>query len=165
MTATRTYLEMTNPDALRPRRVSDDGLDISHCGDCSIALFRSLYAEVGREYRWVDRLSWTDDEVGAYLEDPAVTIWLFRVSGALAGYFELRRDTDSGVEIAYFGLLPGFTGRRLGAHLLTEAVERAWSMGARRVWLHTCTFDHPAALPNYIKRGFTVFKTEQYEVE
>jgi GNAT superfamily N-acetyltransferase len=89
---------------------------------------------------------------------------LLRVKGELAGYFELRRDTDGGVEIAYFGLLPGFTGRRLGAHLLTEAVERAWSLGARRVWLHTCTFDHPAALPNYVKRGFTVFKTEQYEV-
>jgi GNAT superfamily N-acetyltransferase len=162
--ATRTYLEMTSPDALRPLRVADGDLDISHCADCSIELFRSLYADVGREYRWVDRLVWTDDEVRAYLADPAVTIWLLTVSGTLAGYFELRRDADGGVEIAYFGLLPGFTGRRLGAHLLTEAVERAWSMGARRVWLHTCTFDHPAALPNYLKRGFTVFKTEQYQV-
>jgi GNAT superfamily N-acetyltransferase len=164
MLATRTYLEMTSPDALRPWRVADDDLDISHCPDCSIGLFRALYADVGREYRWVDRLAWTDDEVRAYLADPAVTIWLLTVSGTRAGYFELRRDADGGVEIAYFGLLPGFTGRRLGAHLLTEAVARAWSMGARRVWLHTCTFDHPAALPNYLKRGFTVFKTEQYQV-
>ena len=164
MIATRTYLEMTSPGALRPRRGTDDGVEISHCPDCSIELFRSLYADVGREYRWVDRLAWTDDEVRGYLADPAVTMWLLRVSGTLAGYFELRRDADGGVEIAYFGLLPGFTGRRLGAHLLTEAVERAWSMGAQRVWLHTCTFDHPAALPNYIKRGFTVFKTEQYAV-
>jgi GNAT superfamily N-acetyltransferase len=164
MRATRTYLEMLSPDALRPWRVTDDGVEISHCADCTIDLFRSLYAEVGREYRWVDRLSWTDEEVREYLGDPAVTIWLLTVSGTLAGYFELHRDSDSGVEIAYFGLLPGFTGRRLGAHLLTEAVERAWSMGAQRVWLHTCTFDHPAALPNYIKRGFTVFKTEQYQV-
>ncbi len=155
---------MTSPDAFRPSRATDDDLDISHCADCSIELFRSLYADVGGEYRWVDRLIWTDEEVRAYLADPAVSIWLLTVRGALAGYFELRRDADAGVEIAYFGLLPGFTGRRLGAHLLTEAVERAWSMGARRVWLHTCTFDHPAALPNYIKRGFTVFKTEQYQV-
>ena len=155
---------MTSPDALRPWRASADDLNVSPCPDCSIDLFRSLYADVGRDYRWVDRLAWTDDEIRAYLADPAVSIWLLTVSGTLAGYFELRQDTDGGVEIAYFGLLPGFTGRRLGAHLLTEAVDRAWSMGPRRVWLHTCTFDHPAALPNYLKRGFTVFKTEQYEV-
>ncbi len=164
MIATRTYLEMTSREALRPERVADDELEVSHCPDCSIELFRCLYADVGREYRWIDRLAWTDDEVRAYLADPAVKIWLLRVGGTLAGYFELRRHAANDVEIAYFGLLPGFTGRRLGAHLLTEAVERAWSMGARRVWLHTCTFDHPAALPNYLKRGFTVFKTEQYQV-
>jgi GNAT superfamily N-acetyltransferase len=164
MMATRTYVEMTSRDALRPWRVTEDGIAISQCAECSIELFRSLYADVGREYRWVDRLAWSDDDIRGYLADPGVTIWLLRVSGALAGYFELRRDTEGGVEIAYFGLLPAFTGRRLGAHLLTEAVERAWSLGARRVWLHTCTFDHPAALPNYLKRGFTVFKTEQYQV-
>jgi GNAT superfamily N-acetyltransferase len=164
MMATRTYLEMKSPGALCPFRSTDEGIEISHCADCSIELFRSLYADVGREYRWVDRLAWSDEDIRGYLADSAVTIWLLRVNGALAGYFELRRDTEGGVEIAYFGLLPGFTGRGLGAHLLTEAVGRAWSLGARRVWLHTCTFDHPAALPNYLKRGFTVFKTEQYQV-
>ena len=63
------------------------------------------------------------------------------------------------------GIVVGAMGpTELSGVPMTEAVERAWSMGARRVWLHTCTFDHPAALPNYLKRGFTVFKTEQYEV-
>ena len=57
-----------------------------------------------------------------------------------------------------------FTGRGLGGALLTEAVERAWAAGAARVWLHTCTFDHPAAIPNYLARGFTVFRTEEYTV-
>ena len=82
------------------------------------------------------------------------------VAGAPAGYFELRRDRDGGVEIAYFGLLPEFTGRGLGGHLLTAAVERAWAPGPERVWLHTNTLDHPAALPNYLKRGFTAFHSE-----
>ena len=77
------------------------------------------------------------------------------VSGAPAGYFELRRDRAGGTEIVYFGLLPEFTGRGLGGFLLTMAVERAWSSGTERVWLHTNTLDHPAALPNYLKRGFT----------
>ena len=90
-------------------------------------------------------------------------MWVLTVEGEPAGYFELRRNgTD--IEIAYFGLLPAFTGRGLGAHLLTEAVEQAWAAGATRVWLHTSTLDHPAALPNYLKRGFTIFKTEEYSL-
>ena len=85
-------------------------------------------------------------------------------TGETAGYFELHREDDGAVEIVYFGLLPQYTGRGLGGALLTEAVERAWASGAARVWLHTCTFDHPAAIPNYLARGFTVFKTEEYTV-
>jgi GNAT superfamily N-acetyltransferase len=70
------------------------------------------------------------------------------------------RAAGGSVEIAYFGLLPEFVGRGLGAHLLSAAVERAFESGARRVWLHTCTKDNPAALPNYLKRGFVPFRTE-----
>jgi hypothetical protein len=42
-------------------------------------------------------------------------------------------------------------------------VEEAWSLSPTRVWLHTCTLDHPAALPNYVKRGFSPFRTEVYQ--
>jgi GNAT superfamily N-acetyltransferase len=162
--ATRTYLEMTRPDALRPSRVAEPYVSVERVDSCPPSVWRHLYTEVGGAYRWTDRLPWTDDDIRAYLADPAVSLWTLTVSGALAGYFELRRDADDGVEIAYFGLLPEFTGRGLGGHLLTEAVERAWASGARRVWLHTNTLDHPAALPNYLKRGFTIFKTEEYVV-
>jgi hypothetical protein len=48
--------------------------------------------------------------------------------------------------------------------MLTDAVESAWAAGARRVWLHTCSFDHPGAIPNYQRRGFSIFKTEEYVV-
>ncbi len=89
-----------------------------------------------------------------------MTVW-----GAPAGYFELRREPDSAIEIAYFGLLQEFLGRGLGGHLLTQAVLHAWEAGATRVWVHTSTLDHPAALPNYLKRGFTVYKTESYIVQ
>jgi GNAT superfamily N-acetyltransferase len=86
------------------------------------------------------------------------------VSGAPAGYFELRRDADGGVEIAYFGLLEEFIGGGLGGHMLSEAARRAWAFDADRVWLHTSTLDHPAALQNYLKRGFVIVRREQYEV-
>ena len=84
------------------------------------------------------------------------------VAGAPAGYFELRRDRTNGAEIVYFGLLPEFTGRGLGGHLLTSAAEAAWSQGPERVWLHTNTMDHPSALPNYLRRGFTAFHSEEF---
>ena len=84
------------------------------------------------------------------------------VAGAPAGYFELERQEDGSTEVAYFGLLQEYLGRGLGKHLLTAAVHQAWQTGANRVWLHTCTLDDPAALPNYLKRGFKPFKEEKY---
>ena len=122
------------------------------------------YTEVGRDYHWVDRLSWTDDDIRAYLADPALEFWVMRVGGQVAGYFELRAHEDGAVEVAYFGLLPAFVGRGLGKFLLTRAVERAWAGGAVRVWLHTSSLDHTSALPNYLARGFSIWKQETYEV-
>ena len=69
-------------------------------------------------------------------------------------------DPQQHVEIAYFGLLPQCIGQGLGGHLLTVAIERAWQMGATRVWLHTSTRDHPLALANYQARGLRVFQQE-----
>lgn len=162
--AVRTYFEMRNPGDLQPARVADSGVRVERVIDCPVSFWRFLYSEVGRRYRWVDRLIWSDTEVRRYLDDPSVSLWLMTVHGAPAGYFELKRDDEGGIEIAYFGLLEEFTGRRLGAHLLTEATERAWESGARRVWLHTCTFDHSAAVPNYKSRGFCAYKEEEYAV-
>ena len=164
-TATRTYLEMTDPRALRPGHTPNDDVRVARRDPCEPEFWRYLYASVGAAYRWVDRLPWTEEEIRAYLTDPAVTLWVMTVGGAVAGYFELRRELDGSVEIVYFGLLLEFTGRGLGGYLLTDAVERAWASGARRVWLHTCSFDHPFAIQNYLDRGFSVFRTEQYVVQ
>jgi GNAT superfamily N-acetyltransferase len=132
---------------------------------CPASFFRWLYAEVGRGYLWLDRAQWTDERIRERLADPAVSLHLLTVAGAPAGYFELERHGDGSVEIVYLGLLPEFQGRGLGRYLLTGAVEAAWALSAARVWLHTCTLDHPGALPNYLGRGFRAFKTETYEID
>ena len=132
--------------------------------DPAPSLWRYLYTEVGRPHHWVDRLAWTDAEIASYLADPALELWGLRVGGEIAGYFELRACADASVEIAYFGLLPAFIGRGLGKFLLTRAVERAWELGPTRIWLHTSSLDHSSALPNYLARGFRVWKQEIYEV-
>jgi GNAT superfamily N-acetyltransferase len=164
MDVTRTYLEMRAAADLNAARKDDQLIRIEPQPDCSIELFRSLYAEVGRNYRWIDRLCWTDEEIVEYLARPEISLWLMTYDGEHAGYFELRKCDDGSTEVAYFGLLPQFIGRGLGKHLLTCAVEQAWAGGANRVWLHTCTLDDKAALPNYLKRGFKPFKTEHYTV-
>jgi GNAT superfamily N-acetyltransferase len=161
----RTYLEMREVAALRPAPCPDPRARIERVEACPASFFRYLYAEVGRRYQWVDRLGWTDGQVRGRIADPAVSLHLLSVAGAPAGYFELERRADGSVEIAYFGLLPEFLGRGLGKWLLTEAVREAWSLGAARVWLHTCSLDDPAALPNYLARGFRPFRTETYTAD
>jgi len=162
---TRTYLEMRDPSFLRPAHCADPRIQIKQMRDCSPAFFRYLYVEVGRNYHWIDRLAWTDEEIVGHLNQREISLWLMTYDRNTAGYFELRKCEDGAIEIAYFGLLPGFIGRGLGKHLLTCAVEQSWSDGANRVWLHTCTLDDKAAMPNYLSRGFQPFKTETYTVE
>jgi hypothetical protein len=77
----------------------------------------------------------------------------------------LRRvPDDRSVEVAYFGIVPTEFGKGFGKYLLSCAVRDAWALRPTRVWLHTCTLDHANALPNYVARGFAVYKTEEYDV-
>jgi ribosomal protein S18 acetylase RimI-like enzyme len=161
----RTYLELGAPEALKAAPCPTPEARIEQVHGCPPSFFRYLYAEVGRRYHWTDRLGWSDEEMAARLADPAVSLHLLSVSGAPAGYFELEREPDGSVQVAFFGLLPEFHGRGLGKYLLTRAAEEAFALGASRVWLHTCTLDDPAALPNYRARGFVRTREETYEAE
>jgi GNAT superfamily N-acetyltransferase len=121
---------------------------------------------------------WTDEQWQEYAHDPMLRTFAGYYGGEVVGYFELRRSAASPsrgqrsavtrqkeeeVEIAYFGLLPDFIGRRLGGALLTSAIENAWGWTPTpsRVWVHTCNRDHPNALANYKARGFRVYKIEE----
>ncbi len=163
ITVTRTYLEMTAPQELRPAGEAQPGVRLERMVSCPWHFYRYLYAEVGRPYHWRDRLPWTEAQFREWLAGPSA-LWLLTVEGAPAGFFELRTHPDQSVEIAYFGVLPEFQARGLGKYLLTRAVQAAWEDRPSRVWLHTCTLDHPGALPNYLKRGFRIVGEEQYEV-
>jgi GNAT superfamily N-acetyltransferase len=155
---TTRYLEMLAPTDLRPSRADD--LEVRRAVLPSPELNRFLYTAVGGDWYWTDRLPWTYAQWLAYLDRPELQTWVGYVSGTPAGYFELEAQAEGAVEVAYFGLLPGFVGKGYGGALLTAAVERAWAMNARRVWLHTCTLDHPGALTNYQRRGFRLYREE-----
>ena len=162
---TRTYLEMRDPSELQGARSDDPRISVEQVRECSSSFFRYLYVEVGRNYYWIDRLPWTDEDIARHLQQAENSLWVMTYDRETAGYFELRKCEDGSIEIAYFGLLQRFLGRGLGRHLLTFAAEHAWAEGANRVWLHTCTLDDSAAMPNYLKRGFRPFKTEEYQVK
>jgi len=149
---------MTGPDDLCPKLVDYPGLSIDRAQSPSPELNRFLYTAVGGDWHWVDRLTWTYQQWQEWVHRPELDTWVAFISGAPAGYFELESQASSNVEIVSFGLLPPFIGQGLGGHLLTVAVGEAWRIAAKRVWLHTCTLDHPGALSNYQARGFRVFQ-------
>jgi len=161
----RTYLELNSSGDLKGAVPFPAGARAVRRDPCSVSDYRRLYTAVGAPWHWRDRLAWDDSTLRAHLASPEIFIWELLVGDESAGYFELRRSGDSEIELAYFGLVPGFIGRGLGGALLTRAVEAAWELGARRVWLHTCTLDSPHALPNYRARGFREYRTERYEVD
>jgi ribosomal protein S18 acetylase RimI-like enzyme len=162
----RTYLEMDSPDRLTGRASLPPGFVVRQEA-CGPDLYRELYEGVGSDYYWRDRRTWSDEQLRAHLGRPEIAIWVLRRGDTPLGFFELAKHHDGSVEIAYFGLMPAGIGHGLGRALLTTAVDAAWRSAPRpaRVWLHTCTLDHPAALANYLARGFQVTHTERYTVD
>ena len=151
-----TYLEMLQPptNEIAPPR-SD--LQIRRVARPSNEFYRQLYRSVGADLCWVDRLVMPDEQLQAILRDDRVEVFVLSVGDEIAGYSELDRRQEAEVELAYFGLYPKFVGQGLGAYFLNWTLRTAWSHQPRRVWVHTCDLDHPAALPVYRKAGFRVY--------
>jgi GNAT superfamily N-acetyltransferase len=167
---TTTYLELRDVAGIRPARDSDVDHVIVEVTEPAPEFARFLYATVGADWSWTDRLGWTREEWRSRMDRPGVETWVMWVRGAPAGYAELdsrpEADGSVAVELAYFGLLPAYVGRGLGGVLLEAALRRAWAMNedaptpTSRVWVHTCTLDGPHALANYRNRGLRVYRTE-----
>jgi GNAT superfamily N-acetyltransferase len=162
-----TYLEMRSPKQLRPKR-ADPRFQVREKTERDWRFNRELYFRVGEQWDWSEKQPWTADQWKEYGTAPELRTFAGYYDDALAGYYELRRESESdgqnvAVEIAYFGLLPEFIGRGLGGALLTSAIEEAWriSPSPARVWVHTCNRDHPQALANYQARGLVIYKVEK----
>jgi GNAT superfamily N-acetyltransferase len=165
---TTWHLEQTDPGDLRPARPPRLGVEIVRAEVASPEFARFLYTAVGGDWHWTDRLAWTPDEWTAWLDRPGLETWVAWHRGTPAGYVQLEAQPEGVVEIAYFGLLPFAVGQGVGGHLLACGTARAWDLAprwpgrepTRRVWVHTCSLDGPAALANYQARGFRIFRTE-----
>lgn len=153
-----TYLEMVSKEDFAPAFVRAIDIEIVTMEMPDLGFYKFLYQSVGEEWAWRDRLQLSSGDLRKILASPNTQVNVMYVSGSPAGYVELYRHEDGSVEIAYFGLRRNYMGRGLGKHLLSYGVSRAWDMGAKRVWLHTCNLDGPHALDNYQKRGFRIYK-------
>ena len=154
------YLEMLSRDELRPA-AAVDGFGLQRVAPADAALNRRYYEQVGADWNWTDRLSWSDTDWQAHVEREELSTWLAMHEGEEVGYVELEQQPEGSVQISYFGLLPQHFGKGLGGAMLTRAIELAWELPAtQRVWVHTCSDDHEGALPNYQKRGFVIYDTK-----
>lgn len=152
-----TYLEMTERPAPRPAP-DVPGLSLRRVERPDLGWYRDLFRRVGAGWLWFSRLVMPDDEVRAAISHPLVEVYALEHEGRDEGLLELDRRPDPDVELAYFGLTAGMVGKGAGRWLMSRAIELAWRPGTRRFFVHTCTLDHPAALPFYARSGFRAYK-------
>jgi GNAT superfamily N-acetyltransferase len=156
---TITHLEMVRADWTKRGRAPDIAVAIEHVGGPTAALYRELYDRVGRPWLWYERRLLPDAALQALLDRADHELHVARHDGELVGYFEL-----GGNELAFFGLMLPYIGRRIGPWLLDRAIERAFARGIVRLELNTNTLDHPRALDTYRKAGFRVVRSDSAEL-
>lgn len=149
-----TYLEMRERPTAPPPPRPVEKIALLRAEQPTISFYRFLYDTVGDPWLWWERRVMDDETLGAIIRDPDVEIYVLYVGGVPAGFCELDCREAGAVELAYFGLMPEFIGRGLGRFFLRWAIDQAWLREPERVWVHTCTEDHPAALRMYQKEGF-----------
>lgn len=153
------YLEMLAPEH-RDLACPREGLTVRHVHAPSVDYYRSLYYAVGGDYHWLSRRKMSDEALAAIIGDPLDELHVLHADGQPAGFAELDRRQSNEIELVQFGLTRDYIGQGLGKWFLQWAVDKAWSYQPRRFWVHTCTLDHKAALPNYQKAGFKLYKQE-----
>ena len=128
-------------------------------------LNKFFYKQVGKKHRWIDRLIWSDEKWMTYISNRNLETYVISKYDELVGFFELLYNPElKETEISYFGLLEEYIGKGIGGFALSSAIRKAFEKNINRVWLHTCTLDHPNALKNYIARGMKVFKKENIKI-
>jgi GNAT superfamily N-acetyltransferase len=153
-----TYLEMTE----RPVSVADPvgAWALRKVETPDLDWFRDLHRRVGEEWFWFSRIRMSDGELAAIIQAPLVEVHALVHEGRDEGLLELDFRDAGQCEIVYFGVTAPLIGRGAARWLMNRALEMAWSRLVARVWLHTCTFDHPGAISFYQRSGFRPFRRQ-----
>ena len=162
----RSFLEINTIENLKQSKSPGPNFKIIQVDPPDFQLNKFFYKQIGRKHRWIDRLAWEDKKWIEYVENPRIKTFILKDNNNLAGYYETIRDEHHNhSEIAYFGILEEYFGKKCGGYLLSEAIKKLFEEGTSRVWLHTCSLDHENAIKNYLARGMQVFKSEKINVE
>jgi GNAT superfamily N-acetyltransferase len=153
-----THLEMTERPTFPPSPSGAWTLRRVQVPDLN--WFRDLYRRVGEEWLWFSRLQLADTELAAIVQSPSVEMYTLVDQGRDEGLLELDFGTAGQCELVYFGVTAKLVGSGAGRWLMNRALELAWSRPITRIWLHTCTFDHPAALAFYQRSDFRPFRRQ-----
>ena len=157
----RSYLEIESLGELKEVKKPLQNYLVELADPKDFQLNKFFYKNIGKNCQWVDRLVWTDIKWIDYISNNQLFTYMIKDKSEMAGYFELLYNKQNKeAEIAYFGILEEYYGKKLGGYLLCEAIKNSFILGAKRVWVHTCSLDHENALKNYLARGMTIFKTE-----
>ena len=155
-----TYLQMFEAPSYGMPALPDS-VPVIQAERPTAAFYRFLYGTVGKPWQWYERLKLNDNELLNVVHSSRVEIHVLYKAGVPAGYVEMVAEPGNETEIAYFGLMPEFIGEGLGRFFLRWSLAYAWSREPTRVWLHTCSLDHPAALPNYESAGLSRYRRER----
>ena len=157
----RNYLEINSLLDLKEVRKPSSDYCLELIDPINFQLNKFFYKNIGKNHKWIDRLSWSEEEWINYVSSEKVKSYVFKHKDDLVGFFELIFHIENNeTEIAYFGILEEYQNKKLGSYLLSEAIKKSFVDNSKRVWLHTCSLDHKNALSNYISRGMKIFKSE-----
>ena len=160
----RNFLELKDLKNLKTNSINENKYTVKKIKP-DFQLNKFFYKQVGKNHRWIDRLSWSDKKWINYISNRNLETYIISEFDELVGFFELLYNPElEETEISYFGLLEEYIGKGIGGYALSVAIKKSFEKNIRRVWLHTCTLDHPNALKNYIARGMTVFKKENINI-
>ncbi len=148
-----TYLEMTERPRLRPMPPS--ALRLQHWRDPHPDRYRELFRRVGRRWLWYSRLAMDDATLAATIRDVYAVL---DPRGVEVGMLELDFSQAGECLIRFLGLVPELAGKGHGKWLFAQLLVLAWRPGIARLHVNTCTLDHPAALPSYLRSGFKAYK-------
>ena len=154
----RFYLEINTINDLKTKPISSECFSLKEANKDNFDLNKFFYKQIGKRHQWVDRLIWQDKDWLKYISNENLRTYILKKENNLVGYFELIFNNND-CEIAYFGILEEFIGKGFGGFLLSEALKIGFKK-ANRIWVHTCSLDHPNAIENYKSRGMKIFKTE-----
>ena len=157
----RNYLELKSFKDFNEVKKPSENYSVELVNPKDFQLNKFFYKNIGKNCHWVDRLVWTELDWTKYISDEKLSTYILKNKDEIAGYFELlfNKDTKE-AEIAYFGILEEYFGKKLGGYLLSEAIKFSFKLGCERVWVHTCSLDNKNALSNYLSRGMRIFKSE-----